>query len=103
MAVWRRRENLFWPRRNKIWPSWRKNRSISIPRVICRNCCKAFRRGAPFMKSFPKPDLSTTNDLWCKRSGKESFSEKVAVEEAMELKRWKKARRPAKIDKKKKL
>ena len=32
------------------------------------------------MKSFPKPDLSTTNDLWSKRSGKESFSEKVAAE-----------------------
>ncbi len=71
-----------------------KTRKVILDQAqqVCRNYCKAFRRGAPFMKSFPKPDLSTTNDLWCKRSGKESFSEKVAVE----AKNKRRRRRPKK-------
>src|SRR5436305_8280456 len=80
MVVWRKRENLFCPKQKKVWPRWRKNRSISIPKVICRNSCKAFRRVAPFTKSCRKPDPSTTNGLWSRRFGKESFSEKVAAE-----------------------
>jgi len=79
---------------NKIWPSSPRNRSISIPKGICRNCCKAFRRGAPFMKSFRRPDLNMTNDSSSRQSGRESFSEKVTVEarsrrrQRRQRKRW---------------